>query len=181
MLLHDAFTGTFLFVCIIGCAVVTNPGQAPFAIGFALMAIVFAFGYFSGGHFNPAVTLGVLLIGGMSRKKAGTYAAVQFLAGILGSFYAVLVHGQLGAGFVAPMPSNKSTFGVLRAIAAEVLVTFFLVTVVLQVCVLCVVGTRICTLMITCHAFLLPSFCSAMCRWRAQGKKKTNSTALPSA
>ncbi len=68
----DTCTGTFLFVCIISCSIVTNPEQAPFAIGFALMAIVFAFGYFSGGHFNPAVTLGVLLIGGMPRKKAGT-------------------------------------------------------------------------------------------------------------
>jgi glycerol uptake facilitator-like aquaporin len=69
---RDTRSGTFLFVCIISCVIVTNAQHAAFAIGFALMAIVFAFGYFSGGHFNPAVSLGVLLIGGMPRKKAGT-------------------------------------------------------------------------------------------------------------
>lgn len=103
------------------------------------MAIVFAFGYFSGGHFNPAVSLGVLLIGGMPKKKAATYAIVQFSGGFLGalyakkSFYAVMVHGELDDDLIAPMPSDQSAFGILRAIAAEVLVTFFLVTVVLQV------------------------------------------------
>jgi glycerol uptake facilitator-like aquaporin len=112
---------------------VTNPQQAPFAIGFSLMAIVFAFGYFSGGHFNPAVSLGVMMIGGMSQKKALTYAAVQFLAGFLGALYAVMMHGQLDNDFIAPMPSDESAYGILRAIAAEVLITFFLVTVVLQV------------------------------------------------
>jgi glycerol uptake facilitator-like aquaporin len=122
-----------LFVAIISCVVTTNPKNAPFAIGFALMAIVFAFGYFSGGHFNPAVTVGVCLIGGMPRKKAVTYALVQFAGGILGAFYAVLVHGHISDLLVAPVPSDLSTIGVLRAIAAEVLVTFFLVTVVLQV------------------------------------------------
>jgi len=127
------FIGTFLFVCIISCTVVTNPEQAPFAIGFSLMAIVFAFGYFSGGHFNPAVSLGVMMIGGMSQKKALTYAAVQFLAGFLGALYAVMMHGQLDNDFIAPIPSDESAYGILRAIAAEVLITFFLVTVVLQV------------------------------------------------
>jgi glycerol uptake facilitator-like aquaporin len=133
ILVYDACTGTFLFVCIIGCTVVTNPGQAPFAIGFSLMAIVFAFGYFSGGHFNPAVSLGVLLIGGMPKKKAATYAIVQFSGGFLGALYAVMVHGELDDDMKAPMPSDQSAFGILRAIAAEVLITFFLVTVVLQV------------------------------------------------
>jgi glycerol uptake facilitator-like aquaporin len=125
--------GTFLFVSIIGCVLTTNAEYAPFAIGFALMAIVFAFGYFSGGHFNPAVTVGVCLIGGMPKQKAVTYALVQFAGGILGSFYAVLVHGHSSDSLIAPIPSDLSTIGVLRAIAAEVIVTFFLVTVVLQV------------------------------------------------
>ena len=63
----------------------------------------------------------------------GTYALVQFAGGILGAFYAVLVHGEVGPLLIAPIPSDLSPVGVLRAIAAEVLVTFFLVTVVLQV------------------------------------------------
>jgi glycerol uptake facilitator-like aquaporin len=69
----------------------------------------------------------------MPAKKALTYSVVQFLGGILGAAYSVLVHGKTGDGLAAPIPSDLSTFGVLRAIAAEVLVTFCLVTVVLQV------------------------------------------------
>ena len=180
-LTRDASAGTFLFVCIIGSVVVINPGQAPFAIGFSLMAIVFAFGYFSGGHFNPAVTLGVLLIGGMSRKKAVTYAAVQFLAGVFGSFYSVLVHGELGKGLVAPIPSDRSTFGVLRAIAAEVLVTFFLVTVVLQV-LFCMYVLQSCCACAPCLWGCGSDLSSALsCRLRVPDRKRTSFTVSPSA
>lgn len=110
-----------------------NPVQAPFAIGFMVMAIVFSFGYCSGAHFNPAVTLGVVLIGGMPRRKALTYVGVQFAGAILGAFYAVMVHGQTGSKLAAPLPSDESAVGMMRAIAAEVFFTFAVVTVVLQV------------------------------------------------
>jgi len=159
--------------------VVTNPGQAPFAIGFSLMAIVFAFGYFSGGHFNPAVTFGVWLIGGMERKKAITYAAVQFLGGVLGSFYAVMVHGELDNGFIAPIPRERTTFGILRAIAAEVLITFFLVTVVLQVPHFISLAPISCLLppTFTAHSSQLQPL---IIRLRARGKRRINFMVLPS-
>jgi glycerol uptake facilitator-like aquaporin len=127
------FTGTFLFVAIIAVVVHTNPTYAPIAIGFTLMAVVFAFGYFSGGHFNPAVSFGVALIRGMTPKRAVTYMLVQVLGGILGAAYAILVTGDNTEKMPAPMPSSTSSTGIGRAIAAEALVTFFLVTVVLQV------------------------------------------------
>jgi aquaporin Z len=40
---------------------VIDPGNgviAPLAIGFTLMIMVYAGGHLSGGHYNPAVTLG---------------------------------------------------------------------------------------------------------------------------
>ena len=131
--LPDASPGTFLINCTISIAVTENPVQAPFAIGFMVMAIVFSFGYCSGAHFNPAVTLGVVLIGGMPRRKALTYVGVQFAGAILGAFYAVMVHGQTGSKLAAPLPSDESAVGMMRAIAAEVFFTFAVVTVVLQV------------------------------------------------
>ena len=127
------FTGTFLFVTTIAVVVKTNPIMAPFAIGFTLMAQVFAFGYFSGGHFNPAVTLGVALVKGMKPKKAITYIGAQIIGGVLGAAYAVLVTGNAGENIPAPMPSVTTTMGIVHAFFGELFVTFSLVTVVLQV------------------------------------------------
>ena len=55
------FIGTFFLVFTIGMTVIA-PGagdMAPLAIGSVLAVMIFAGGHVSGGHFNPAVTLGV--------------------------------------------------------------------------------------------------------------------------
>ena len=60
------FIGTFFLVFTVGMTV-KSPDVAqyvaPLAIGSALMVMVYAGGQFSGGHYNPAVTLGVTLRG----------------------------------------------------------------------------------------------------------------------
>lgn len=55
--------GTFFLVLSVGCSVMGNGAGplAPIAIGAALMVMIFAGGHISGGHYNPAVTLGVWL------------------------------------------------------------------------------------------------------------------------
>jgi aquaporin Z len=69
------FIGTFFLVLTIGCTVIGHSAGpfAPLAIGSALMVMIFAGGHISGGHFNPAVTLGVWLRGKCETKDVAPY------------------------------------------------------------------------------------------------------------
>ena len=119
--------GTFFFVLTIGM-VVLDPGAAafaPLAIGSALMVVVYAGGHISGGHYNPAVTFGVMLRG----KASGADLAGYWVAQVAGAVAAALVTRFL-AGGGAPAPLELD---VPAAFLAEVLFTFLLVFVVLSV------------------------------------------------
>ncbi len=121
------FIGTFFLVLTIGCTVVGNaPGVIPpLAIGFALMVMVFAGGHISGAHYNPAVTLGVMLRGKCSASDAFGYVIAQ----ILGAALAASV-----VGYLFPQASvTAAQLDVVRALIAEFLFTFALVYVVLNV------------------------------------------------
>src|SRR5258708_29356983 len=77
------FIGTFFLVLTIGCTVIGNGAGAlaPLAIGSVLMVMIFAGGHISGGHFNPAVTLGVWLRGKCDGKDVAPYMIAQIVAG----------------------------------------------------------------------------------------------------
>ena len=67
------FIGTFFLVFTVGTATAAAnpPGPiAPLAIGAVLMVMVFAGGYVSGGHYNPAVSTAVLSAAS-SRRTSG--------------------------------------------------------------------------------------------------------------
>lgn len=118
--------GTFFLVFTIG-QVVIEPGAAafaPIAIGFALMIMVYAGGHISGGHYNPAVTLGVFLRGRATVAEVSGYWGAQ----ILGALLAVLAVGYL-KGDVTTAPADLA---VGPALVAEFLATFALVYVVLN-------------------------------------------------
>jgi len=90
------FVGTFFLVLTIGYNVLQHTALAPVSIGAMLMAMIFATGRVSGGHFNPAVTLGVLLRGKVSSLNAVAYVGSQ----LCGSLLAGCVYmGALGATF----------------------------------------------------------------------------------
>eukprot|EP00457_Paulinella_chromatophora_P007510 gb/GEZN01007533.1/.p1 GENE.gb/GEZN01007533.1/~~gb/GEZN01007533.1/.p1 ORF type:complete len:282 (-),score=27.15 gb/GEZN01007533.1/:635-1480(-) len=81
------FIGTYYLVLTVGMvkAEGTAVGAAgPLAIGSALMVCVFAGGHISGGHYNPAVTFGILLAGRdkINTRLAAQYVGVQLFAGM---------------------------------------------------------------------------------------------------
>lgn len=121
------FIGTFFLVLTVGCTVLPAEPTvlAPLAIGGVLMVMVFAGGHVSGAHYNPAVTLAVLMRGRCSRNDAVLYMVAQMLAAGAASIAAVFLTGQSGT----PM-SIESVPG---ALLAEFLFTFALAWVVLNV------------------------------------------------
>ena len=121
------FIGTFFLVLTIGCTVIGHGAGpfAPLAIGFALMVMIFAGGHISGGHFNPAVTLGVWLRGKCETKDVVPYMLFQSMGALLAAFFVKFL--KEGA---AVAPSQPAT---LPALIAECLFTFALVYVVLNV------------------------------------------------
>jgi len=75
--------GTFLLVFTIGAAVGGGSSLAPPAIGGVLMVMVYAGGHISGGHYNPAVTLAILVRRRISMRDAARYWIAQFGAGLI--------------------------------------------------------------------------------------------------
>lgn len=79
------FVGTFFLVLTIGYNVLQRTALAPISIGAIYMAMIFSTGKVSGGHFNPAVTLGVLIRGKVDPLNAVAYVCSQLLGGLLAS------------------------------------------------------------------------------------------------
>lgn len=118
--------GTFFLVFTVGCTVIA-PGAgdlAPIAIGASLMVMIFAGGHISGGHYNPAVTLGVWMRGKCDTKDIVPYWVAQLVGALIA---AVLVKYLKGGGTLTAMNPP-----VLPALLAEFLFTFALVYVVLN-------------------------------------------------
>lgn len=107
--------------------------------GLVLLALVYAIGPISGCHVNPAVTLGFVLSRRMALAEATGYWIAQFVGGILGALvlWAVL-HGSraysvasVGLGADGWGAHSIIGLGLGSAFAAEVILTFLFVLVVL--------------------------------------------------
>jgi len=127
------FIGTFFLVLTVVVAV-ANAGPdgmfAPIAIGAALMVMIYAGGHISGGHFNPAVSLGVLMRGAMSAADFIPYLVAQFAGAALAAIVGTQVLGI--AHEAAPAFTAADGAGMVPAAVAEFLGTFALVWVVLN-------------------------------------------------
>src|SRR5450432_1527462 len=119
------FIGTFAFVFIgAGTAAVVGDGVGlagivaiAFAHGLAIMAFAFAYGSVSGGHMNPAVTIGVLAAGAMRAGEAIGYILSQLVGGIAGALLLRTVLGGAATGLGMPtlahglVPSHRDYDG----------------------------------------------------------------------
>jgi aquaporin Z len=120
------FIGTFFLVLTIGCTGIgASAGViAPLAIGAALMVMVFAGGHISGAHYNPAVTLGVLIRGKLKAADAVPYIVAQLLAAAVAAATVKFLRAGIDVTPIAPK--------IGPALLAEFLFTFALVYVVLN-------------------------------------------------
>lgn len=128
------FFGVTLFVFIGTMAVSGAGGLVGVAIAHGLMIalLVAALGNVSGGHLNPAVTLGVLFAGEIGPLNAMLYIVSQLIGSLTG---ASLTRGTLSQAVFVNMSGGANTLGtnvtVGEGLLAEIVLTAILVTTVL--------------------------------------------------
>jgi len=122
------FIGTFFLVLVVGLAAVGgNAGPLyGLAIGGTLMVMVYMGGHLSGGHYNPAVTLGVFLRGKCPGSDVGPYMATQIVAGVVAGLLANYLNGDKVAA------SAPDISEMVKVMLVEFLFTFMLVSTVLN-------------------------------------------------
>lgn len=121
------FIGTLFLVLVIGLSVIGQSALAPLTIGLGLMAMVYMGGHISGAHYNPAVTLALLLRGKVAATDVAPYMVSQLLGAIVASVMTYVITGQTFA------PAPGPTASPVAILLVEVLFTFALGLVVLNV------------------------------------------------
>ena len=117
--------GTFFLVFVIGMTSIDSGAgtSAPFAIGLTLLIMIILGGNISGGHYNPAVTIGFILSGKVNISRSIWYIFAQLLGAALAGFLVSYLKDYVEPDFV-PAPVNK-------IFIVEIIYTFALVTAVL--------------------------------------------------
>ena len=123
--------GTFFLVFTVGAAVGSGSPFAPLGIGAVLMVMIYAGGHLSGGHYNPAVTLAVLVRRRIGLRDAAAYWVVQLGAGLLAAVVVRTIVDPTRMAAAATMTLSGRTL--LAAFVVELLFTFALCYVVLNV------------------------------------------------
>ena len=121
------FIGTFFLVFTVATAAISGwapQGFAPLAIGSVLMVMIYAGGHVSGGHYNPAVSFGVMLRGSMTFADMIIYWVAQLVGGTVAALLVIYLEGPAAS----PMTMNM-----IPVLIVEALFTFALVFVVLNV------------------------------------------------
>jgi aquaporin Z len=105
------------------------------AMGATAIAIIFSpIGKRTGAHFNPAVTLTFFRLGKLDLWDAFFYVLAQFAGGIAGVLFAAIIFGEFlshqSVNYATTLPGMS---GVLTAFLGELVITFILMTVILNV------------------------------------------------
>ncbi|HKP97047.1 MAG TPA: aquaporin Z [Fibrobacteria bacterium] len=109
-----------------------------FAFGFTVLTMAYAVGHVSGGHFNPAVSLGLWSAGQFRSRDLVPYILAQVAGGALGGALLYLIaSGRAGfdpaAGFACNGYGAHSPggYGLLSAFATETVMTFMFLLIIL--------------------------------------------------
>jgi aquaporin NIP len=125
--------GTFGFFFIGFSAIAAGLGSVAVAAGFGLglVMMIFALGHISGGHFNPAVTLGLTAAGKFPRNEVVPYWVAQVVGGLLAAIGAAIAYTSKVNELLVTAPSS----GVAdwRALLLEGVATMLFLLVVVTV------------------------------------------------
>ncbi|TIC86652.1 aquaporin Z [Nocardioides sp. GY 10127] len=142
------FLGTFVLV-LGGCGTAvlatsnTDVGVGwlgvALAFGLTVVTMAYAVGHVSGGHFNPAVTLGAAAGGRNAWKDTPAYIVTQLVAGVVaGAVLLLIASGQDGfsateSGFASNGYGDRSPmgYGLLACLVTEVVLTAIFLFVIL--------------------------------------------------
>jgi MIP family channel proteins len=118
--------GTFLFFFIAAGAALVATGDpaatlliVALAHGVVLAVLVSSFGAVSGGHFNPAVTLGLWIAGQIDVVKGVAYMVAQLLGGAAAGFALAYFFGDVGPA----VPALGEGVDVIEGILLEAIMT----------------------------------------------------------
>ena len=124
------FVGTFTLI-FIGAGAATISGSlvaVAFAHGLVVLGLAYAYGYISGTHINPAVTIGLLVGGQIEIGAALGYIVAQLAGGVAGAAALAFALGDKAGALGATVPAEG--IGTGQAFFIEVFLTFLLVNVI---------------------------------------------------
>lgn len=108
------------------------------AFGLTVLTGAYAFGHISGGHFNPAVTIGAAMSGRLPWAKAPVYIVSQLIGGLVaGALILLVASGKEGFDATGNMAANgygansPDGYGLLSALVIEIVLTAIFVWVIL--------------------------------------------------
>lgn len=148
------FFGTFVLVflgcgtaMLVGCDASSGSGYLLTALAFGLVIVGMAYciGNISGCHINPAVSLGVLITGGMSGADFCGYVVAQILGAFAGSGALAAIFdlgdiqdmtggfGANGLGSLTEVPDQITGKSVCAGLLVEIILTFIFVLTILGV------------------------------------------------
>ncbi len=101
--------------------------------GAVIGLMVYAFGHISGAHINPAVTIPMMITKKISVQDGIGYIIFQLLGAIIAAFSLKAILPELGAKVnfgTQGGPSELLNSSIMAGITVEIILTFFLVTVI---------------------------------------------------
>lgn len=108
------------------------------AFGLSVLTMAYAVGHISGGHFNPAVSIGLLVGGRFDKKELLPYIVSQLIGAVLAGLALYLIaSGKDGFSAAAGFASNgygehsPNGYGLVSALLVEVILTAFFLIVIM--------------------------------------------------